>query len=504
MARIANGLLIAVIVSISAQAVEYSTVYRKKMPGADAFVHIDPILDISHELAGFVFSDSAGKQIHIDLISGARTRTIDLDGYPVKSIHFYSPDRDTLFIYSAMVRSDHGSGEVPAIAGITITADTLVTMFFSPEYYFTQGLGSVPYYDLRFSYDFMHNVSGLLVSLRMQFDNRDASQGHSSENLSTAFWYSLDLSQRLARAKATCLTVGDLSGDSVAEFCTFDNYRYWYDFRDSEDDPSYGSYRRTTVDVSDRGGNTLYSWHAIDGLTRSILIDNFFPSLPNSELIYYGDAGDPLGERADRVSHAACYSFAGDSTAELWYCKLSDYTLDYVYSGGHVIAGMQQGQQILFLDYLTGRVADSVVLNRVLWSTSFFESGERPSRLNLAGRYGDTIIVCQFDEFTAGQVRNAAADLPQTFVLYQNHPNPFNNETVITFGNDVTQHLSLKIFNILGQEIATLYDGVAFPGSFNVSWNGYDGYGRAQASGIYFARLESTIDSQIIKLIFLK
>ncbi|MDH4157527.1 MAG: T9SS type A sorting domain-containing protein, partial [candidate division Zixibacteria bacterium] len=502
--RIANGLLITIILSISAQAADYSTVYRKRTPGADAFVHIEPLLSASREMAGFIFSDSANKQVHIDLISGARIRTIDLDGCPVKSVHLYSPARDTLFIYTVLVRSDQGSGEVPLLASITVTADTLVTRSFSPEYYLTQGLSSVSCCDLRFSYDYKQNVDGLLVTVWMRFDNRNASLGPGSENLSTVFWYSLDLMQRLTRKKATCLTVGNLAGDSAAEFCTYDNYRYWYDFRGSENDPGQGSYRRTTVDVSDRDGNTMYSWNAHDGLTHTILIDDFFPSLPNAELLYYGEAEDLLGERTDRVSHAACYSFAGDSTTELWYCKLSGYTLDYAYSSGHVLAGMQQGQRVVFLDYLTGRLADSVALSRVMRSTSFFESGEAPSRLNLAGRCGDTIIVYQFDELAAGPARDGAAKLPRTFVLYQNHPNPFNNETVITFASDVTQHLSLKVFNILGQEIATLYNGVAYPGSFNVSWNGYDTYGRAQASGIYFARLESAIDSQIIKLIFLK
>ena len=79
-----------------------------------------------------------------------------------------------------------------------------------------------------------------------------------------------------------------------------------------------------------------------------------------------------------------------------------------------------------------------------------------------------------------------------------------NSETRLSFTSEINQYLTLKIYNILGQEVATLEQRVFPPGTFFAYWDGTDNAGIVQSSGIYFAKLQAYRASQIIKLIFLK
>jgi len=81
------------------------------------------------------------------------------------------------------------------------------------------------------------------------------------------------------------------------------------------------------------------------------------------------------------------------------------------------------------------------------------------------------------------------AETPVAFDLFQNFPNPFNPTTKIKFsisGLESGQWTTLKIFDFLGSEIATLFEGIYDPGIFEVEFNAAD-----LSSGVYFYRLNS-------------
>jgi hypothetical protein len=88
---------------------------------------------------------------------------------------------------------------------------------------------------------------------------------------------------------------------------------------------------------------------------------------------------------------------------------------------------------------------------------------------------------------------------PSTFALEQNYPNPFNPRTNIGFRIVDFGLVSLKAYNVLGQEVATLINEELKPGSYSVSWDAA-GYG----SGVYIYRLQSGGRSESKKLILLK
>jgi hypothetical protein len=73
--------------------------------------------------------------------------------------------------------------------------------------------------------------------------------------------------------------------------------------------------------------------------------------------------------------------------------------------------------------------------------------------------------------------------------LVQNHPNPFNPTTTITYSIAQGGRVGLSIFSVDGREVRTLVDERQTPDVYRVEWDGTDGRGVPVASGVYFYRL---------------
>ncbi|MGH7455939.1 MAG: FlgD immunoglobulin-like domain containing protein, partial [bacterium] len=80
---------------------------------------------------------------------------------------------------------------------------------------------------------------------------------------------------------------------------------------------------------------------------------------------------------------------------------------------------------------------------------------------------------------------------PSTFALHQNHPNPFNPATKISYEISQAGRVGLKILTLLGQEVRTLADEEKSAGSAEALWDGRDNFGRRVGSGVYLYRLEA-------------
>jgi photosystem II stability/assembly factor-like uncharacterized protein len=92
-----------------------------------------------------------------------------------------------------------------------------------------------------------------------------------------------------------------------------------------------------------------------------------------------------------------------------------------------------------------------------------------------------------------------SASLPERFMLMQNYPNPFNPSTRIVYRVGSRESVSLRVYDVLGREVATLVNEVKQPGSYEVSWvaSGF-------ASGVYLYRLQAGNYIDTKKLILLK
>ena len=95
--------------------------------------------------------------------------------------------------------------------------------------------------------------------------------------------------------------------------------------------------------------------------------------------------------------------------------------------------------------------------------------------------------------------------IPQIYVFEQNYPNPFNPVTTIRFGIPSEQEVTVKIYNILGQEVIALLNKVNKPAGYHtVIWNGINQSGQFLSSGIYLYSLETKSYKAVKKMILIK
>jgi len=113
-----------------------------------------------------------------------------------------------------------------------------------------------------------------------------------------------------------------------------------------------------------------------------------------------------------------------------------------------------------------------------------------PSEATVADNFPFTVL---------GVENNSSPQVPHTYTL-ANYPNPFNPSTAVQFSVATSGRAIVKVYNLLGQEVARLFDGYADAGKFYVaSFNG-----SKFASGVYFYTLESNGQHRVNRMLLLK
>jgi hypothetical protein len=107
-----------------------------------------------------------------------------------------------------------------------------------------------------------------------------------------------------------------------------------------------------------------------------------------------------------------------------------------------------------------------------------------------------------FDLVAVG-VEGENKNIPNEFSLNQNYPNPFNPNTVISYQLPVSNHVTLIVYDVLGNEIATIVDEYKVAGNYKVDFNPST-FNHQTSSGIYFYQLKAGDFIQTKKMILLK
>ncbi len=113
-----------------------------------------------------------------------------------------------------------------------------------------------------------------------------------------------------------------------------------------------------------------------------------------------------------------------------------------------------------------------------------------------------TNINLWFDDILIINPSNLVLDnqvVPSYFYLAQNYPNPFNPTTSISYQLPVSSYTLLKVYDLLGREVATLVDEIQSPGSYTVNWEA-----SSLASGVYFYKLIANKFSITKRMMILK
>jgi hypothetical protein len=123
--------------------------------------------------------------------------------------------------------------------------------------------------------------------------------------------------------------------------------------------------------------------------------------------------------------------------------------------------------------------------------------GQKCYRVAAGNCMGRGVYTTQACVTLTGIVENSS--VPKEFKLFQNIPNPFNPVTKINFSIPKNGFVTLKIFDMLGREIATLVSETKSPGNYSVDFNGSE-----YSSGVYFYRLESNGFVDMKKMVLVK
>jgi hypothetical protein len=96
-------------------------------------------------------------------------------------------------------------------------------------------------------------------------------------------------------------------------------------------------------------------------------------------------------------------------------------------------------------------------------------------------------------------VADQSNEIPSGFVLEQNYPNPFNPSTTIKYSTPFSEFITVKVYDVLGREVATLINEEKSAGSYEVNFNASQ-----LSSGIYFYKLTTGNFVETKKMILMK
>ena len=223
---------------------------------------------------------------------------------------------------------------------------------------------------------------------------------------------------------------------------------------------------------------------------KNALVSGNWTSIDQNSLEFYGD--DFL------------FKVPGDGSSTV------TYTSQVLESGNYNIYSMwpSNNGNAFDADFQISSQTESISVTKTLkenggqWnyltSISLKNSGNISIKIN--DNASGNVVADAFRIIRSGNITSVEpTEIPNDFIIYQNYPNPFNPATTIKFRINSRQNISIKVYDILGNEIATLVNEVKEVGSYEVNFNGEN-----LASGVYFYRVITEKETSTMKMILLK
>lgn len=249
-------------------------------------------------------------------------------------------------------------------------------------------------------------------------------------------------------------------------------------------------------DVSEGGP---YLWVFSQDGTPPVQVSQFDPTSGEYTGVVF-HAIDHGGE-GDDAAGGACFTTEWDPTTAILFCLVQGVT------GGHS-ADLVQGYEIapfsrwLIVDPMTGVLAPSENVDLAI-TLDFTGDDVVPDSIYEAqiivnNTSQETPIIPVTVDVVTG-IDDGDPGLPREFTLFQNYPNPFNPSTTVKFALPEPADVSIDIFNVLGQKVESISEGLLPAGFHRVVWDG-----SKAASGVYFYRIKAGNFVDIKKMTLLK
>ena len=215
-------------------------------------------------------------------------------------------------------------------------------------------------------------------------------------------------------------------------------------------------------------------------------------------------------------NYSATYSFVVNSSSSPLQPKIGGPTNNIVVNSANpTLSWVLTSQPVAGLTYelevsQNSEMNDAQVVDGI--SNSFYElSGVENDknyfwRVRSKSAQGSYSYYSGIGKFSVGDNVTSVEEnlIPEVFTVEQNYPNPFNPTTIIKFGLPEQSFVTIKIYNMLGQEVKTLINDVRNAGTFSVQWNGDDNFGSKVSSGAYIYRIVAGKDVATKKMILIK
>jgi hypothetical protein len=218
----------------------------------------------------------------------------------------------------------------------------------------------------------------------------------------------------------------------------------------------------------------------------------------DSNLTYYYIDENFLYDNANEYNYYKGNCKKGDKWSQQPWTNMQ-YPINPIY-----FVVKDTSQKILFNEKATIKyifVTDSsLLITHQYWSNKFGLvdlSDEEWGGYSLAGCVIDGVAYGDTSFYTVDV--NEEKDLPFTFALQQNFPNPFNPNTTIVYSIPEVSYVELKVYDILGNEVATLVNGEKSAGNYEVEFNA-----NSLPSGIYFYQLKADGFVELKKMVLIK
>jgi len=136
------------------------------------------------------------------------------------------------------------------------------------------------------------------------------------------------------------------------------------------------------------------------------------------------------------------------------------------------------------------------------WGDDYIDSMLILVDTDIDGTINDTIVV--INDILLDIDDEESNVIPTRFELNQNYPNPFNPVTSISYSIPTRSQVTIEIFNLLGQKVSTLVDGVKPAGNHGIEWDGRDMNGRIVSTGVYLYRFQAGDHVETKKMLLVK